>query len=223
MRGRVDEARPRLAEGGADGRDAGHPGVEDGGGGSSLLQGDDLVLEDLGVRVGEARVDEVDALAGRGALLAQGDERRRAPPPRGWRRRRWTSGTPPDGRSRPRAAGRTRESGRQFRDGRRKAAFASGSWPPPILRTIAQPVVGRRVRIARGRQARPGERCGLYLRARGLSPHWARRPTSPIRRKIRKEQFSEQEGKRNDKRRSNDEEYCGLRANGHRQPGPALS
>jgi hypothetical protein len=43
--------------------DRGHARVEDRRGLGSGLERHDLVLEDLGVRVGEARVDEVDAFA----------------------------------------------------------------------------------------------------------------------------------------------------------------
>ena len=61
--GGVDDGAAGAGEGEERGHDGGHAGVEDGGVGGAGLERDDLVFEDLGVGVGEARIDEVGALA----------------------------------------------------------------------------------------------------------------------------------------------------------------
>ena len=61
--GGVDDGAAGASEGEERGHDGGHAGVEDGSVGGAGLERDDLVFEDLGVGVGEARIDEVGALA----------------------------------------------------------------------------------------------------------------------------------------------------------------
>ena len=69
----LHEAPARPAERQEDGRDRRHARVEDGGRGRPALERHDLVLQDLGVRVRQAGVDQVDALVGVGPRLPEGD------------------------------------------------------------------------------------------------------------------------------------------------------
>ena len=107
-RPRVQERRAARQEREAAGRDRGHARVEDGRAGRAALERHELILEDLGVRVREPRVDQVDVLVLGRPRSCRARSRTRARPPRGSRTRTSTCGRRAAAPRPPRGADRSR-------------------------------------------------------------------------------------------------------------------